>query len=130
MYGFGGFQVKYTEKFVPLTVDEAIDFIVNSLSDEEVNTIKSSESSECHFTTGMYLRNTWHMWDTTNPLSLDFQKRFKLFGHGDDVSGIILTGVWAKVNGKDVDEELNKEADHYRKHWKKQGLDPLTGEKL
>jgi len=122
--------VKNTKLFVPLTINEAIDYIVNTLSQKDIDHIKKSDSSSCHFTTGMYLRNTWHMWDTTNPLNIDFQKRFELFGHGDDVSGIILTGVWAKVNGKNVEEELNKEAEYYRKHWKQQGLDPKTGEKL
>ena len=40
------------------------------------------------------------------------------------------TGVWAKVNGEDVEKALDSEANDYYNHWRSFGIDPATGEKI
>jgi len=118
------------EDFVPVTLNEAIDYLYSLLETKDIEYIKAENQSGVHFTMGMYLRNNWSLWEQDTPLSKDIRNRFKLFCHGDDVSGLILTGLWAKVNGLNIDEELNKEADKYKKHWPKYGIDPETGEEI
>lgn len=123
--------MKINQDFVPSTVNEAIDYLYNNLSDEDKKFIKSEDNSACvHFTIGMDIRNDFSLWEENTPISLDFQKRFGLFGHGDDLSGIILDGVWAKVNNKtndEIDKILNQSADKFKKHWINLGINPVNG---
>lgn len=114
-------------KVVPKTVDEAINSIVDGLDPTELEYIKNNGQAYQHFTTGMAMRNEWGLWKETSPIKLDFQKRFNLFGHGDDISGIILDGVWAKVRGDNVERTLLKAAERFRFHWRKSKVDPETG---
>lgn len=122
--------MQLNEDFVPSTIDEAIGAIVSGLQPDDIDYIKESKSGSVHFTTGMGLRNGWSLWEQDTPLQLDFKRRFRLFGHGDDMSGIILEGVWAKVRGENVNEVLEKTAERFRKHWIKTGLNPETGEQV
>jgi hypothetical protein len=118
------------EDFVPATVDEAIKTLVESLNETDKEYIRNHDSSEVHFGFGMNMRNNWSMWEKDTPLSLDFQKRFKLFGHGDDLSGLIIQGVWSTVQGENVEEILNETAERFRQHWITFGLDPETGKEV
>lgn len=79
---------------------------------------------------GTHLRNAWNLWRPESPIVADVKKTYKLFGHGDDASGLIMTGAWALVRGKDIDTELAKTAKRYREHWKRAGLNPETGERI
>ncbi len=121
--------MQLNEDFVPSTIDEAIDTIVKGLQPDEIDYIKKNTSSSVHFTIGMGLRNDWSLWEQDTPIQRDFKRRFRLFGHGDDLSGIILEGVWAKVRGKDIEKTLEETAERFRKHWIKTGLNPETGKK-
>lgn len=112
----------------PRTIDEAIVRIVKSLTPSEVQYIKSNDQHGMHFTVGMTMRNNWGFWKEDSPIKRDFKKRFNLFGHGDDLSGVILDGVWASVCGQDVNKILLETAEEFRKHWKKSGINPITGE--
>lgn len=125
-----GCILKFNEDFVPSTVDEAIKALVDGLDSKDRDFIEKHDSAEVHFGFGMSMRNNWSLWEQDTPLSLDFQKRFKLFGHGDDLSGIILQGVWSTVQGENVDEILNETAERFRQHWNDCGVDPLTGEQV
>jgi hypothetical protein len=116
--------------FIPKTLNEAIDFLYKGLNKEEIGFIKKNNSGSVHFSTGMSLRNNWGFWKEGTPFKKDIKKRFKLFGHGDDCSGLVLEGVWAKVMGKDVNEILDKAATRYYKHWKRYGVNPETGKEL
>jgi hypothetical protein len=111
----------------PTTVDKAIDRIVGGLTEVERTFVRGNTSSTIHFTTGMSLRNEWGLWKETSAIKRDFQKRFRLFGHADDISGLILEGVWASVNGKDVPAALTTIAESFRKHWTKLKINPETG---
>jgi hypothetical protein len=122
--------MKFDKDWIPSTIEEAIDYIFRSMSEKDIENAKKSTPGSYHFNIGMYLRNNWNMWDTKSAMNQDFQKRFGLFGHGDDLSGMILEGVWVRIRGEDLNKVLLTEADKYIKHWKKYGLDPKTGKEL
>ena len=113
----------------PTTIDEAIEILFSSLEADDIAFIKDPESSSVslHFTVGMGLRNYWHLWAEESPIKDDFKKRFNLFGHADDMSGMILDAVWAKVRGEDVDKVIKIAADGFNAHWMNIGVDPYTG---
>ena len=119
--------MKTTE--IPKTLDDAIDKLYSELSVKDVEFIKMNDHSSIHFFGGMKMRKDWHLWDKKSSINEDIQKRFKL-AHGDDCSGLIFTGLWAKVKGLNVTKELKKCAARYTKHWKKSGVDPMTGKKI
>jgi len=116
-------------KDIPQSLDAAIEKLYSDLNAKDVEFIKSKDHSSIHFFGGMKLRNDWHLWDKKSPINKDIQKRFKL-AHGDDCSGLIFTGLWAKVRGEDVTAKLNECAARYTKHWLKEGVDPMTGKEL
>lgn len=118
-----------TKNFQPATLDEAIEYLYNNLTPEDITFIKNNSHSSIHFSAGMAMRNEWHLWDKNSKISKDIQKRFQLI-HGDDLSGLINTALWAKVKGEDIDKALNKCAASYKKHWKDSGIDAMTGEPL
>jgi len=121
--------MKLNEDQVPATVDEAIEQLFAALTKEDKAQIGGLDSAAVHMTLGMYLRNNWSLWDRTTKLSQDFQTRFKLYGHGDDLSGMILQGLWARVQDRNVAHVLEQEAEKYRRHWLAHGLNPETGER-
>lgn len=105
---------------IPKTVDEAIESIFQSLKPSDIDFINSNTSSSIHFGTGMHIRNKWKLWDETSPIKEDFKTRFNLNGCADDISGTILSAVWAKAKNENVEETINKEVEKYREHWKKE----------
>lgn len=114
---------------IPLTVEGAVDILFDCLEEHDREYILSTgHEEEVHLDFGMHLRNKWSLWRQDTPVSLDFQQRFKLFGHGDDLSGMILSCLWAKVYGVPIDEEAV--AERYRKHWIKSGMNPETGKEI
>lgn len=120
--------MKINEDMVPSTFLEAVTEFHNSLDNmEKVKVTEDNWYTDHHFSTGTYLRNNWSLWDNQTPLVQDCIRLFNLFGHGDDISGLISVGVTALANGLDPVVEANKAADRYRKHWKSLGVDPVTG---
>lgn len=117
------------ENFTPKTLDEAIEHLYSILSKEDKKYIKENSQGSVHHFAGMAMRNAWGLWKNGTPFKKDIKKRFNLFGHGDDCSGLIFEGVWAKVKGDNVTETLNSTAERYRVHWKKYGINPTTGKK-
>lgn len=119
--------MKTTE--IPTTLDSAIEQLYSTLTKEDTEFIKKNDHSSIHFSGGMQMRNDWHLWDIDSPIRKDIQKRFKL-AHADDCSGLIFTGLWAKVKGEDVNAALSACADNYTKYWAKMGVDPITGKQI
>ncbi len=122
--------MKLSEDFVPSTVNEAVETLFKGLEKDDIDFIKKNDSAMVHFTFGMAMRNGWSFWQEDTPLQKDFKKRFKLFGHADDMSGLILDALWAMVRNEDPQQAMQNAAESFRKHWKKEGLDPKTGKKL
>lgn len=120
--------MKINEDSVPATFLEAVHEMYNAMdSVEKVYVAEKNWFADHHFTTGMFLRNNWSLWDVETPLVKDCIQIFKLYGHGDDISGLIAAGVGALARGEDPMQAAKKEADKYRKHWEMYGIDPLTG---
>ena len=116
-------------KTIPLTLNDAINVLYSSLKPNDIEFIKNNDHSAIHFTGGMQLRNDWGLWDKNSSINKDIQQRFGL-SHGDDCSGLIFTGLWAKVQGVDLDDALNNCAEKYKEHWRSYNTDPLTGEQI
>lgn len=114
----------------PETVDEAVEFLLAHLDDEDRKQLSSAGIGRYHLTTGMLLRNHWSLWKPETPLVQDFRKRFKLFGHADDVSGVILECLRAAVQGKNWKKVQSDTVERYRRHWRNTGFDPETGEQV
>jgi hypothetical protein len=112
---------------VPSTIAEAIRMVFESLDARDRQFILSEHSpSVVHHTVGRHIRNEWSLWKKGTPLAVDFQQRFNLFGHPDDISGMIFEAVWAQVREEHCD--LQQIAEKFRRHWLEQGINPITGE--
>lgn len=101
----------------PATLEEAIDIIVSNLNEEEREAVTMTESCEFHHDFGQSMRNNWGLWDAKSKLSRHFKKRFKL-SHADDMSRMILEGVYALVKGEEFSPE--EEAEAYLQYWRTQ----------
>jgi hypothetical protein len=112
---------------VPSNLDDAINMIVSSLDDDDKAYIKGHDDVDCHFTVGMSVRNGWSLWDAETVLVQWFKKTYRII-HADDISGMILSGVWATVRGEKFDP--NKEVKRYHDHWLKSGINPQTMERI
>ena len=109
---------------VPSTVKMAVDMIVSRLTDEDRKAILASKESHCvHHTIGRYLRNNWSLWEPDTPLKRDAVNSYGI-AHPDDISGLILSWVWAKVHERPFDPVEAVKV--YHEHWKKAGIDSLT----
>jgi hypothetical protein len=116
-------------KKIPNTLNDAINKLYSNLTEKDIKFIKENNHSSIHHFGGMQMRNDWNLWDKEAGINKDVQQRFGL-SHGDDVSGLIFSGLWEKVKGNDVDKALQTVADKYKKHWQKSGVDAMTGEPL
>ena len=122
--------MKFNEDFVPSTVLEAIDCLYSDITDADRESMLKNSPASVHHFMGQYLRNNWSFWEDDTPFKRDMVNTYGLWGHGDDCSGLVLDGLWAKVKGLNVTETLQKTADSYRTHWKKMGLHPESGTEI
>jgi len=108
---------------VPRTLMEAVKFITDGLSPQDRRAIIAAKSpSFAHTTVGRFIRNSWSLWDHDCILTLHFRNIHKIW-HPDDMSGLILHGVYCHV--RNVDPDYNKEVKRYRDFWKTHGKDPF-----
>lgn len=109
---------------IPATLEEAIDKVIAGMDPASVEFVLNPDSTpgSVHFFTGMSLRNEWGLW-ADSVLAQHFKTRFGL-GHADDMSGMILQGVWNKVRG--VPYDIDADVIRYRRFWLQQGINPLT----
>lgn len=98
-----------------MLIESLINTLVDNLKIKEIDLIKSISNSnemiQFHHSYGRWLRNTFHLWDENS----NYHKVFVEFGinHPDDMSYIILIGMWYKINKgsfnlNDLKEEFNK----------------------
>jgi hypothetical protein len=116
----------------PQTVEEAVNMLADAVTPEEREAIRTQEPPKWmhHFGLGIACRNSWHLWDKNAPLSKDFGQKYNLFCCGDDISGLLLAAARAKVKGEDWETVAKNEAEKYRRHWIRYGVNPETGEKI
>lgn len=110
------------KKPTPETLEEAVDRIVEGLADTERDMVKKYGAGSQHHGVGTSIRNHWGLW-TGSALKTHFMTTYGL-GHADDMSGLILFGVDAKVTGNPFD--VKKEVARYKEYWINMMLDPLT----
>ena len=117
---------------VPATLEEAADLIHATLDEGQIKWVKETNLYDAlpqlRHGFGQQLRNSWSLWED-GPLRKHVQERLGLFGHGDDLSALVFTALWAKVRGDEVFPDLVAEADGMKAHWRSMGINPLTGEK-
>ncbi len=104
----------------PKDLYEALDILINQLQPfelEHLKTVPEDYATGLHHHLGRYLRNDWHLWED-NDLTSWFGTELGVY-HADDLSGLILTSLWKKVNNVDLD--LQKEAQYYKDFWASQG---------
>lgn len=99
----------------PATFEEAVNLLVTTLTDDEVRGLRAGSPSHYHHGFGTAMRNAW-LWDEKHPLSSHMRARFDL-KHADDLSGLILSAVHARVCGTKLDIEA--EVKRYKEHWLK-----------
>ena len=118
--------MKINQDIVPSTIERAVDHIVESLADEEKRDIRfaSSQDSLCagHHTVGRYIRNEWSLWEPDSPLKRNAVETYGI-AHADDISGLIIEWVFAKIKRREFDPI--KHVQIYHEHWVAAGTDSL-----
>jgi hypothetical protein len=102
--------------FIPTTVLEAVNNIVNGIDAEEKKTMLETQSGEHHFFGGMALRNSLGLWEKDNAVKRDAVATYRI-AHADDLSALILEWVWALVRGEKFDPQ--ETCQRFHDHWKK-----------
>ena len=104
---------------VPINLDECVSMIMDGLEEQDIKELDSMTSIiSAHFGLGMYLRNSWDLWNETSILPCWFRKTLKIW-HPDDMTGIILDAFWHKYKKKTFDVE--KMVLKCNSHWEKKG---------
>ena len=111
---------------IPSTMDEAVDQLIQSFTEDEKDLLRKTSPSHYHFTLGMYLRNNWSFWEDT-PLRRDAIKRWKI-AHADDLSGLLFEWVFAKLKNESCDPNIMVQ--RYHNHWKKYNTTSLEASNL
>lgn len=118
--------MNFNMDMVPSNFDQAVEILVSSLQPEDIEYIKEHRDEGLHFGLGRFVRNSWSLWEPGFPLGNWF--RDKGIGHADDMSGLLMTAMVAKVKNEPFN--FDEEADYYKKYWLDKGIDPLTQEQL
>ena len=83
-------------KYQPSTVDQAVDYVLAVLSDEDKQTIRAMPEHEVganlHFGLGMWIRNNLGLWHGNEGL-------VAMSGslHPDDASSVIVKALWRRL---------------------------------
>jgi hypothetical protein len=92
---------------IPETMEDAIDVMLIELAETARMQIKNGDFSSpaaLHHGYGTALRNDFGLWDAKSPLTQHFRTRFGL-GHADDISDLLIEGMFAKIKGDVFDPE-------------------------
>lgn len=88
------------KRYSPRTLDEAVGIILDILTSEQKEELKSNSESGLvyfHFTFGTWIRNNFiynneNSWELKQSI-IDNPDDY-LFAHPDDISGLIIKAVW------------------------------------
>jgi hypothetical protein len=121
---------------IPGTIEEAVELLYSTLGEDQLAWAKKTPLYDAlpqiHMGFGMKLRNKWQLHERGTPMKQHILERFSLFGHGDDVTVLVFTALWGRVRGEPqevIDASLALEVEGMKAHWRKHGINPLTGEK-
>lgn len=119
---------------IPKDLDEAAEtFLEFYRTAKDMNEIVDMSEDEfrgfAHHGAGMFMRNSWYLWwheghgydswPKTKPALVAWFNERGIY-HADDISSIIITSAYRKVNNKPID--LEKQIQHYINYWKQQGF--------
>lgn len=109
------------ENVIPENLEEAVEVLEGFLANDLIK-IKGVPESQfvvsTHHGLGRFIRNNWDLWsDKESKLVKWFKERNIV--HPDDISGIIFTSLYRRVNGLPIN--IQDQIDHYLEFWKKQG---------
>lgn len=103
--------------YIPKNLDDAISevngFYPDSLKREVRKLSEDAFIGLYHMETGLYMRNNWGLWSSSR-LSRYFKR--KGIKHPDDMSGIVLTSFYRKLNGKNID--FKNQIEESKAYWK------------
>ncbi len=106
----------YPEKYLPESLNDALDYMEYKWTDAEKQTFKSKDErtavSSLHLSYGMFIRNVWLRHG--NP---KLEKSFDEIGIYalDDISSIIITSFHRKLNKKEI--KLDEQIKPYKVYW-------------
>lgn len=99
----------------PSTLEEAFEHLDHNLSPEDRETMRrgsEADMGQYHHGLGMGMRNGWGLWHD-GPLAQWFHRRG--IHHADDMSGIVLTSYWRRLNGQPL--RLEEQLHGYQAYW-------------
>ncbi|MBV8227567.1 MAG: hypothetical protein JO232_20510 [Verrucomicrobia bacterium] len=98
---------------VPTTPDESLKIILSRMPEQDRLYLEACEKDPSPGFLGILLRNDWSIWEKDMPLVRWFNERG--ITHADDMSAIILTSIWRRVRGVDLD--LEGQIKSYQDYW-------------
>jgi len=108
---------------IPPNLDSALVELDHMLSPALIAEFRADSTAPVtyHFGLGMWLRNNWGLWQNST-----LAKYFHCLGifHPDDMSGIVLTSYWRRLNGRPLD--LERQVAGYQEYWLRNGADSTT----
>ncbi|HKQ46666.1 MAG TPA: DUF6794 domain-containing protein [Phycisphaerae bacterium] len=107
-----------TGLYVPADLEECFTELKRMLTPELVAEMKADPDEKLivhHFGLGLWIRNNWGLWGNSR-----LAKYFESHGvhHPDDMSGIILTSFWRRLNNQPL--RFEEQIEFYQTYWKKQ----------
>lgn len=95
---------EYTEKYIPINLIDALNYLDCSWTAEEKNDFKNLSEDQAtsflHMSLGLEIRNSWGLWKGNSEIS-NYFKDLKV-NHPDDMSNIILTSFYRYLNNTDL----------------------------
>lgn len=101
----------------PSTLQEAIDLASGLQTKKCLEDLKRTKENDAllHHGLGRCLRNEWKLWEPDSVLPKYFKNKLGII-HADDMSGLIIKGMLAKIRNEKFD--IDVEVEEYKEHWK------------
>ncbi|MGD9713961.1 MAG: DUF6794 domain-containing protein [Thermomicrobiales bacterium] len=114
------FEIKDT---LPFTHEQAVTMLTEApWTEQERKLICDGGLVFLHHGFGGQIRDYWHLWEPTTPLSRHYQQKFGL-GHADDMSTLIIEDMVARLRGERYAMDIRVQ--RIKKYWLNQNVDPL-----
>lgn len=119
------FSKEPKEEKIPVDLTEAVAILESWMTEADKEKIRNSDPACYHHGFGTNVRNKWHLWERNTPLVQWFISTYGI-AHADDISGIMMNSLWAKVRNEYYDPRIDVQ--RYKEHWARMGYDPLKEE--
>jgi hypothetical protein len=107
------------QETVPQTLEEAFQALDEMLPPNEIQAFRQRPEREAvvlqHMGLGMYIRNAWFRSGKSRLVGMLHSHGA---GHLDDMSSMILTSYWRRLNGQPID--IERQGACYRRWWAEQ----------